>query len=318
MNGTIRPFRAGDYPQIAAIANAVTPAHPNTPEELRYWDEHRDAQYHFQRHVVECGDKLVGFGQFGHIADAFHPRKFFLEVVIHPEHQRQGIGSALYEHLQAVMAPFDPLALRSGVREDRVEAVRFAARRGFVEDMRGWESRLDVGAFDPTPFADAIERVAIQGIRIATLREAQQTPGWELKLYGLLCELERDVPSPEPYTAPSFESFRAQHVESPGLLPDGYFIAVDDDAWVGVSALWASQASADLGIGLTAVLRRYRRRGIATALKLRAIDYAKSIGAPVIRTWNESNNRPMLAINARLGFVRQVAWLNLVKVLKTT
>lgn len=317
MDGTIRPFIADDYPQVAAIANAVTPEQPSSPQEMRFWDEHRDAKCHFRRYVAERGGELTGFGQFGHMADAFHPRKFLLDVLVRPQFQRQGIGSALYQHLLSEMAPFDPLSIRSGVREDREGAVRFALRRGFVEDMRGWESSLELEAFDLTPFTDVIEWVATQGIRIVTLRDVRQTPDWEVKLYELLGELERDVPSSEPFTPPSFESFLAQHVESPKLLPDGYFIAVDEDAWVGVSALWASQGSTALGVGLTAVHRRYRRRGIATALKLRAIDYAKSTGASLIRTWNDSHNHPILAINEQLGFVRQKAWISLVKVLKT-
>ena len=35
-----------------------------------------------------------------------------------------------------------------------------------------------------------------------------------------------------------------------------------------------------------------------------------------IKTWNEANNRGILGINEQLGFVRQPAWLDMVKVLK--
>ena len=60
----------------------------------------------------------------------------------------------------------------------------------------------------------------------------------------------------------------------------------------------------------------YRRRGIALALKLRGIAYAKAQGRPTIKTWNESNNRAMLAINDALGFVKQPAWIDFVKTLR--
>jgi GNAT superfamily N-acetyltransferase len=53
----------------------------------------------------------------------------------------------------------------------------------------------------------------------------------------------------------------------------------------------------------------HRRRGIALALKLAAIDYARRVGAPIIRTDNDSTNTGMLAINSRLGFVRQPGWI---------
>ena len=37
---------------------------------------------------------------------------------------------------------------------------------------------------------------------------------------------------------------------------------------------------------------------------------------PLIKTWNNSGNRPILAINERLGFVRQPAWIQFRKVLQ--
>jgi predicted GNAT superfamily acetyltransferase len=60
---------------------------------------------------------------------------------------------------------------------------------------------------------------------------------------------------------------------------------------------------------LTAVLRDERGKGIAMALKLRTIEYARTQGLRELRTWNASINRPMLAINEALGFVKQPAWI---------
>ena len=57
--------------------------------------------------------------------------------------------------------------------------------------------------------------------------------------------------------------------------------------------------------GLTGVKRGFRRKGIALALKLRAIAYAKEIGKRVIVTNNDVSNQSMLALNQRLGYVRQ-------------
>ncbi len=57
------------------------------------------------------------------------------------------------------------------------------------------------------------------------------------------------------------------------------------------------------------MLRPYRRRGIATALKLRTIDYAQQHGARSITTGNEENN-PMYQINLALGFQPKPAWIS--------
>jgi GNAT superfamily N-acetyltransferase len=135
-------------------------------------------------------------------------------------------------------------------------------------------------------------------------------------LHALEWALDQDVPSPEPPTPLSFETYVQSRLNNPDLVPDGWFVAVHDDAYVGLSNLWKSQAGPDLFTGLTGVVREYRRQGIALALKLRAIDYARSQGVKVVRTWNESRNRPMLGLNERLGFKRQAAWIDYVKVLR--
>jgi GNAT superfamily N-acetyltransferase len=96
---------------------------------------------------------------------------------------------------------------------------------------------------------------------------------------------------------------------NPKILPDAYFVAVHDGEYVGQSVLWANRADAGLDTGLTGVRRAYRRRGVALALKLRGIDYARRHGHPLIRTGNDSHNLPMLSINERLGFVKQPAWI---------
>ena len=49
------------------------------------------------------------------------------------------------------------------------------------------------------------------------------------------------------------------------------------------------------------VLKKYRRRGIAIALKIKAIEVLLKKGVIDIRTDNEENN-PMYKINVALGF----------------
>lgn len=315
---TIRPFAPGDYPALAAVSNAVYRDYPNSVDELRYWDEHRDPKCHFARWLAECDGQVVGLTEYGHSAGMFHPRRFFLGVTVHPDWQGRGIGAALYDHALASLAPFEPLSVRGEARSDWAQSLHFLAARGFEERMRAWESRLDVASFDPAPYAGVVERAQAGGIAFTTLAALAADPERDRKLYELDRELSRDVPHPEPQTPVSYELFADHVLRNPDLIPDAYFVAVDraTGEYVGTSQLWHSQGSDDLYNGLTGVRRSHRRRGIALALKLLGIAYAREHGRPTIKTWNESNNRPMLAINEALGFEKQPIWITFVKTLR--
>jgi len=286
-------------------------------EEVRYWDTMREPKCRFQRYVAEQRGRIIAVGEYNQHPWTYHRQKFDIQINVHPDHQRRGLGSALYEHLIAELEPFDPITVRSRAREDYQQSVRFVTKRGFSEVMRSWESRLNVQGFDFAPYAGHIESVEAQGIRLVPLSELQADPEHKRKLYELEKELGEDVPHVDTYTPISFEIYVKRFLQSPDLFPQAWYIALDGDRYAGMSALWKSQGNPqELYTGLTGVQREYRRRGIALALKLQTIAHAKSQGYQTLKTWNESNNRPMLSINERLGYVKQPAWIVFAKELK--
>ena len=68
--------------------------------------------------------------------------------------------------------------------------------------------------------------------------------------------------------------------------------------------------------GFTGVAREYRRQGVATALKLRAIEYAREHGYQTIRAFNLPIHSEMLALNEKLGFPRRFCYVTVEKCLK--
>lgn len=311
----IRPATPADYAALARIVTETNPEYPLSPEQIAHEDTSRDPKCRMERWAVEENGEIVGFGQYNQWANMYHPQRFIVDAAVTPSHQGQGYGRALYEHILQALAPLNPLSIRAHTREDMSRSVRFLHDRGFAEDMRSFESWLDVAAFDPAPWADAAARVSTQGIEFKSLAQMERTPGHLQKHYELTQELDADVPSPEPHTRIEKDLWRQRAFSNPGLLRDGFFFAVLDGQYLGVTMLFSSPDETGLYTGLTGVKREYRRRGIALALKLHAISWAKQNGYPQIKTWNESRNAGMLGINIALGFVRQPAWLDLVKTL---
>lgn len=312
----IRTYTTDDFPGIVNLQNTTYPDMPGTVEDYIQGEKQRDPKIKFQRWVAVVEEQIVGAGLYDQRLWSYHPQKFWLAGGVLPEYQRQGLGTVLYDRIMAGLAPFDPIELRVNVREDLPQGVRFFEKRGFVEHMREGESHLDVMAFDPAPYAGLGDKLHAEDIEIRTCRELENDPDRDHKMYDMEWELLQDVPGSEDFTRVPFEKWHEDIVGDPLFLPDAYFVALDGGEYVGMSNLWADRATDALNTGLTGVKRSHRRRGIATALKVRAIAYARAHEHPLIKTGNEVNNRPMLSINERLGFVRQPDWITQRKVLR--
>lgn len=313
MNVTIRRQTPEDYPILADIFNASLPDYPTTTDQVRRRDEVRDPKCFHGRLIAECGSQPVGTVTYGHIEWMFNPRRFACDVHVIPTHRNAGVGSRLYEAMRDDLATFEPEVLRSFAREDMPGSVRFLETRGFREEERNWESRLDVGAFDPSPYAGIDDCMRSIGVEIVTFGSLAGDPDRDVKMHVLETELVHDLPAPEPITALSVEQYRKHVLGNPDLLPDGWMVATHNGDYIGVSAVWRSPSPDYVNTGLTAVKREWRRQHIALAMKLRIIEFARQRGCSQIRTDNEMNNVGMLTINQRLGFVRLPAWIGYAK-----
>ncbi len=308
----VREARDADEARILEIGNALFPDYPETLEEFR---EHqarlREGGYASILTVAETPSGLVvGHSHAHHMAGQFDPARYRLGVYTDPTWQGQGVGSALYAHMRGVLAARGARMLESFARETMPEAIRFLLRWGFQETMRTWEVRLDLGRFDPSPFAHCLEGARKEGITVVTLEdELRRDPDALRRAYELHNAVVADIPMPIPYTPIPFEVYVRETIESPRALPDAYFLARSGDDYVGEANLQRPAQGTHLYHGVTGVLPAHRGRGIAMALKLATIAYGRQHGYSEIRTWNETHNTGMLAINERLGFARQPAWI---------
>ena len=314
----MREFTVDDYERLLEVYNANYPDYTRSVNEWRSRDEAIDqSKYLLRKYAfIEPGTgMIVGFGEIAHDLGQYHPRKFWISIYVDVASQGRGIGSAIYEALVEQLRQLDAIMVSTIAKEDLARLVGFLERRGFLEKLKTWESRLDVSSTDTAPFRKYSEKVAREGIRIITLAEEMKHGDRALKnLHELVQLVSADMPSSQPQTPLSYDQWKGLELKNPSLIPDAYMIAKDREFTVGLSTVWGSDREPKtLYQGNTGVRREYRGRGIAMSLKLRVIDYAREHGYQKVKTWNASNNPAMLGINTKLGFKRQVGWLTMEK-----
>ncbi|MCD4685416.1 MAG: GNAT family N-acetyltransferase [Anaerolineae bacterium] len=298
----MRDFTPDDYQAVVDIQNAIYPDHPAVVEDWTEMDENRDPKCKHHRWVALEDDKIVGMGQYDQDHWQYHPQKFIVMVRVTPEYQGHGTGKALYETVITALAPFDPIQLNAGIREDHSYAQQWLEKLGYALHVRDQRSALVPATFDPAPFAGLEDKLAAAGITIKSYVELAGDPDCDRKLYELDIVTVPDSPGNEDFTPPGLEAWTKDVIDAPMQPKEVYLVAVTDAGeYVGLTNLWIDRASDMLYTGLTAVKREYRRKGIATALKVRAILWAQARECSRINTDNAETN-PMLQLNYRLGF----------------
>lgn len=307
MNFTIRAFdhTEADYKAWVALDNRIWTDYFITVESRRHWANTVPRKAKWRWWIAEDNGHLLATAYHGRDLYNAITGSFILNINVAPEARSQGVGASLYEHcLARLRAEHGDVHFVNGfTKEDMQDAIGFLEARGFERVLREPFSRLQVQAFDPTPFQTKLQRTEAQGIKVRTLAELQDGfTDWKEQFYRLEVDVLTDIPSADPFKAPPFVEFSRRTFEDPEFAPGTVWIAVRDRDWLGMTTLTIHDAAPDKGFtGLTGVRRAARRQGVATTLKLRALDYAQRQGVETVQTDNEENN-PMFHLNLALGF----------------
>jgi GNAT superfamily N-acetyltransferase len=319
---SIRPFddSDSDYEAAVAVWNANWPDEPTSVEGARYANRVRSRERFYERLMAELDGEVVATVVFRLPEWSADPGMYDVQVRVVPEFQRRGIGTALYDRALAGLNELEqrPTKIVSDAREDQPHSVKFLTDRGFEQVQRQQVSRLDVASFDPNPFAETVRRFEESNIVVKTVEEYEaEDPEARRKMHAAYVELFKDVPLFTDRFELTYELFEKE-LDAPNRMPGAILLAFDGDEIVGTTSLWQRLADPGrLDTGLTAVARSHRRRGIAAALKVRALRFAQDRGAREVSTDNEENN-PMYDLNVRLGFRPTPAWLVFQKELVTS
>lgn len=305
MTFTIRPF-AADFAAITPLVNALNPD-PTTPEQLAEAHSRFPAEG-LRNRLVAVADEagVVGYANVGRWPSA-PATEFYLTLITAPPYRRRGIGSALLGAAADWARAHGCTRLLGGAADDDERALTFGRKHGFQVFAEQRAGRLEVAAFDEAPFAGLVEQVQRSGIAFFAYPD-QPEAAEKRRLYELYKVTDLDTPGyagTDPARYPPFESWHDEIFGQGEKVPPGCLIvARDGDRLVGLNILQVKGIEGGLYTEYTGVLQAYRGRKIAQALKLLSIKAAQERRAPYLTTRNDSRNGPMLAINAKLGFVR--------------
>jgi GNAT superfamily N-acetyltransferase len=291
-----------DYERTAKIIS-ITESRVVTADMLREWDQSIEVDALRRRMVAVDGNTVVGYSLISH--DTWDQVGLLNAWVgVDPEYYKQGVGSLLWEDVQVFALGHDATQLNAEVRDNDLEGLRFAEKRGFSKHHHLFESTIDLKTFDPRAFERVVETVEASGIRLFSLADVGDTREARHKLWEVNYAAALDDPASSG-TFPGSDEMNNIFNKSSWFRPDGQILAADGDNYVGLSAVGYFKDGNLAYNMMTGIMPDYRGRKIAQALKLLSIRAAQNWGVDIIRTNNDSQNAPMLAINRKLGYVSQ-------------
>lgn len=312
MTVTIREFTGNDndYKIGVKFWNKAWPEFPRTENVFRFNDSLRNPKYFFKRLIIEQNSCPIGVGEYMEEWESEDEDDYFMLFMIDPSADFEQAANSFFPTMMADLQSRNAKKVNTVIIEDRLIAKSYLEKNGYLFEQREPRSELDVQAFDFGRFAKLEEKLATEGIEIASQVELQDRfPDYLQRIYDLRWPIVQDIPTPFSIKQEPFEDF-LKFFEHPNFMPESNFFALDGDQWVGLSNVKRVDGDPDyLSVGLTGVLPSHRRKGIAKALKLRTIAFAQKYGAKYIKTDNEENN-PMFYLNLQLGFEPRPALLN--------
>jgi GNAT superfamily N-acetyltransferase len=302
---TFRPMDIETDAADMARLYSYTAAEPISVESARDWWTLRDGEIRDTVLAIDENDRAIGYRDVER-ETWMSPGRFYMKIVVAPEAQHCGLGTQMYNDALQVARMHGATHLECRVREDDDVSIQFAQKRGFKIERHFFESTLDLTTFDEHRFDDLMARVHAAGFRFFTLAEAGVTDENKHRLYDVNRAASLDDPGNDDGTFPDFYAFSKNVFDASWFRADTQLLASHQDHWAGLSAIGVYRVDRHAYNAFTGVMREYRGRGLAQALKLQTILMAKREGMRYIRTHNDSNNAPMLAVNRKLGYIPEL------------
>jgi GNAT superfamily N-acetyltransferase len=235
-------------------------------------------------------------------------------VVVHPDHRRRGIGTALLAHAESAARDLGRTVFyaetqwRVGARDEHGEG--FAAAHGYAAAQTVLRSSLSLPA-DRARLDAVLEHGEEDGYVVRTCWDGIPD-GWLAGRAELSRRMSTDIPMGDlVLEEENWDEERVrtdyQRIAAIGRrVIDAFALHEETGQLVGYTQVQVPQAHPEVAFQQdTLVLREHRGHRLGLRMKA-AGTVALMEGSPAttsVRTWNADDNAPMLAVNHALGFV---------------
>lgn len=301
----LRPTTLDDAEIVADLESLRDPTEPRDPVLLRHWWKMGDELEKSMRRVAVHGGAAVAYVGASHELWKPDEKRF---GTVRPVVRNDLWSDTRYSQLVKVgedwLRSEGAATAVARVREDFKRDLGALDRLGYAEDRRMRISELDLVSQRDEILSTAERcrsQMRDQGVRLLPMSE-DADPDKYRKLYEMMIESERDIPTTVPWRTLTFEEWRRFWFDNPAIREDRFWIAREGDAIVGTSVLDCPVVRGIPWTAYTGTSRSVRGRGIARALKYESMAQAIEVGYTRVRTNNDADNPPILKINKEMGY----------------
>jgi GNAT superfamily N-acetyltransferase len=276
-----------DAEQVVDLLVATIPTVVTNAEEWLHTHETVPERAQRVFLVAEEDGRIVAVGGAGLVFFGGGGENGYLNIRVHPDYRRRGIGGDLYRSLREHVLALG-VARASSMFDESTEGIAFARKRGWAEERAETLATLDPRIVTQAPPSD-VELRPVSELHPHDVHRIDE-------------ETTRDLPSLVQIDEIPYDEWLGFVWENPLFTRDGSYGAVVDGRLAAISFLTANLEHGRAFNMFTATGREFRGRGLALAVKLASTRWAAEHGVTQIVTTNDETNAPMLAINRRLGY----------------
>ncbi|GAA2503859.1 GNAT family N-acetyltransferase [Winogradskya humida] len=268
--------------------------------------------HNFEFHVAHDDDgQVAGYVELG-LPQLDNLSNVNLQVTVHPDRRRKGIGRALYTLAVERARAHGRSHLIGPTVDRRPDGPAFATAMGARAGLAELRSRLDVADFDilnlDVPIADGYRLVQwtdhapddlIDDVALLDSSLMTEAPSGDLNWEAEKIDAARVRESEAAIVARNRTGYSsaAVHIGTGRLIAWTQITCPNDDRW----QAWQQ---------ITIVDPTHRGHGLGLTIKVANLRYARSTRPELraIDTFNAADNAAMLRVNEAMGFQRRETW----------